>query len=169
VAAASAAARANAALVADRSEGAYAVLKGEAVARPRRKGKILLTLGILAAAAAAAAMVFKKSAPREDPWATPLEDPYTAPTSGRDSTAAARDKVASLADTAKEKASQAAEAAKEKASDAKDKAAGAAASAKDKVSSKSDEAGEKAADTVDDFSGNPDDTQGTTGTPGNIG
>ena len=122
VAAASAAARANAADVADRSGGAYAVLKGEAVAKPRRKGKMLLTLGILAAAAAAAAVVFKKSAPREDPWATPLEDPYTAPGAGRESTTtAARDKVASLSETAKEKASSVAGAAKEKAADAKDK------------------------------------------------
>jgi hypothetical protein len=107
VAAASAAAKEGASDAADRSSDAFAVLKGDAVAkRPRRKGRLLLFV-TLAAAAAAAVAAFRKSAPREDPWATPLDDPYTAPATGRDSSVSATDKVHQLADAAKEKAGEA--------------------------------------------------------------
>jgi hypothetical protein len=160
VAAASAAARANAVDLTDRSGDALSVLKGEAVAKPRhRKGKVLLTLGILAAVAAAAAAFFKKSAPREDPWATPLGDTYTAPgTTGAgasgSATATAKDKVTSLAETAKDKATAAAETAKEKASEVAD-------AAKEKAGKKDEDT--TAVTPVDDVTGMP--TGATTDTP----
>ncbi|WP_029210860.1 hypothetical protein [Arsenicicoccus bolidensis] len=52
-------------------------LKKELKARERKQGKLLVTLGLLATAAAVAAVVYKKTAPQDDPWATPLADPYT--------------------------------------------------------------------------------------------
>lgn len=52
-------------------------LKKELKARERKEGKLLVTLGLLATAAAVAAVVYKKTAPQDDPWATPLADPYT--------------------------------------------------------------------------------------------
>jgi hypothetical protein len=83
-AAASAAARDE---VVSRGAGAAAVVSGDAVAKPKRKkkGKVMLTLSLLGAAAAGAAAFLKKSAPKDDPWATPLEDSYTAPSNGRHS------------------------------------------------------------------------------------
>jgi hypothetical protein len=70
-----------------RGADAVAVISGDAVASPRHKKrrKVVLTLGLLSAAGAAAAAFMKKSAPKDDPWATPLEDPYVAPSSGRHS------------------------------------------------------------------------------------
>jgi hypothetical protein len=67
--------------------GAAAVVKGDAVAAPKRKkrGRVLMTLGLLGAAAAAVTSFLKKSAPKDDPWATPLTDPYIAPSNGRHS------------------------------------------------------------------------------------
>ena len=64
-----------------RGAGAAAVVSGDAVAKPKRKkkGKAMLTLSLLGAAAAGAAAFLKKSAPKDDPWATPLEDSYIAP------------------------------------------------------------------------------------------
>src|SRR5689334_8150197 len=152
VAAASAAAKSTATEVAgetaDRSGGAFAVLKGDAVAKKSgRKGKFLIGLGVLAALGAAFA-AFRKSAPREDPWATPLDDPYTAPSSGRASTTG--EKVSHLADVAKDKAAGAAEVVKDKASDAKDKAASVAADAKDKATSQGKHAAGAAADATAD-------------------
>jgi len=44
-----------------------------------------MTLGLLGAAAAAVTSFLKKSAPKDDPWATPLTDPYIAPSNGRHS------------------------------------------------------------------------------------
>jgi hypothetical protein len=82
-AAASAAARDEAV---SRGAGAAAVISGDAVAAPKRKGKkgkVMLTLGLLSAAGAGIAAFMKKSAPKDDPWATPLEDPYVAPSTGR--------------------------------------------------------------------------------------
>jgi len=68
-----------------RGSGAAAVISGDAVAKPKHKKKrrILLVLGFLGAAAAAAAAFMRKSAPKDDPWATPLADPYVAPSTGR--------------------------------------------------------------------------------------
>jgi hypothetical protein len=147
VAAASTAARLAAEETVDRAPDAFAVLKGEALATPvksrKPKGRMLITLGILAAVAAVAAALVKRSAPREDPWATPIEDPYTASTAGQTST---KEKVTSLADTAKEKA------------------AGLAASAKEKVGGRGEEAPETTTiNTVDEVTGQP--TAATTETP----
>ena len=158
VAAASAAARANATDLTDRGGDALSVLKGEAVAKPKRSGgKVLITLGILAAVAAAAAAFFKKSAPREDPWATPLGDSYTAPSAtgtAGSGVASAKDKVTSLAGTAKDKAAAAAETAKEKAAEVAD-------AAKQKAGGK-DEEDTTSITAVDDVTGQP---TGTTDTP----
>ncbi len=73
-----------------RGTDAAAVISGDAVASPKRKkkGRVLLTLGLFAAAAAAAGAFMKKSAPKDDPWATPLADPYVAPSAGRHSSVA---------------------------------------------------------------------------------
>lgn len=60
---------------------------GKVKLRPEKKGgKGLILLGTLAAAGAVALIVFQQSKPKDDPWATPLADPYTPPTTGRDST-----------------------------------------------------------------------------------
>jgi hypothetical protein len=64
-----------------RSQGAAAVISGEATAstKRRKRSRVLLTLSILAAAAAGAMAFLKKSAPKDDPWTTPLADRYTPP------------------------------------------------------------------------------------------
>ena len=75
-----------------RGSGAKSVLVGEAVAKHKRHlgkgGKLALVAGILAALGAAAAYFVKRSAPQDDPWATPLQEPYVPP-AGVDSTPAA--------------------------------------------------------------------------------
>jgi len=75
-----------------RGSGAKSVLVGEAVAKHKRHlgkgGKLALVAGILAALGAAAAYFVKRSAPQDDPWAVPLQDPYVPPASV-DSTPAA--------------------------------------------------------------------------------
>jgi len=78
-----------------RGAGAAAVISGDASAAPKRKkkGRVLLILGLFTAAAAGAAAFMKKSAPKDDPWATPLAEPYVAPSTGRHSS------VAPVADT----------------------------------------------------------------------
>jgi hypothetical protein len=96
-AAASAAAREEALAVgheaATRGAGAKMVLTGEAVAKQKRSfglgGKVGLIVGIVAIVGAAAAYFVRKSTPKDDPWATPLQDPYVAPAVGVDSTLAA--------------------------------------------------------------------------------
>ncbi len=54
-----------------RSGGAVAVLKGDAVAKPRRRGRKLLLFSGLVAAVGAGVAVFKKKADQDDPWAVP--------------------------------------------------------------------------------------------------
>src|SRR5450759_5110586 len=73
--------------VVSRGSGAAAVVSGNAVAVPKRKKcrRVLMALGLIGAAGAAAAAFMKKSAPKDDPWATPLADPYVAPPTGRHS------------------------------------------------------------------------------------
>lgn len=73
--------------VVSRGSDAAAVVRGDAVAKPKRKkrGRVLMTLGVLGAAGAAVTSFLKKSAPKDDPWATPLTDPYIAPSNGRHS------------------------------------------------------------------------------------
>jgi len=69
-----------------RGAGAASVISGEAVAKPRRtkkKGRVLFALGLVGAAGAAASAFMKRSAPKDDPWATPLTDRYVAPSNGR--------------------------------------------------------------------------------------
>jgi hypothetical protein len=86
-----------------RGAGAAAVLSGDAVASRRchKKGKVLLTLGLLAGGAAAAVAAFlKKSAPKDDPWATPLASPSVATTPGRHSRVEPVDEAIGLVDDA---------------------------------------------------------------------
>jgi hypothetical protein len=73
-----------------RGQGATAVISGDAIASPKhaKKSRVLLTLGVLAAAAGAAMAFLKKSAPMDDPWTTPLATPYVAPSADRRSPAA---------------------------------------------------------------------------------
>jgi len=85
-----------------RGAGAAAVISGDAVASPRRKkkGRVLLALGLLGAAAAGAAAFMKRSgAPKDDPWATPLADPYVAPSPGRHTGVASDGDVSAAANT----------------------------------------------------------------------
>ena len=71
----------------NRGAGAAAVISGDASATPKRKkkGRVLMILGLLTAAAAGVAAFMKNSAPKDDPWATPLSDPYVPPSAGRHS------------------------------------------------------------------------------------
>ncbi|MDQ1535921.1 MAG: hypothetical protein QOE58_314 [Actinomycetota bacterium] len=63
-----------------RGQGAAAVITGDAVAAPKgRKRRALVFLGLASATAAAAVKVMKRSAPKDDPWTTPIAEPY-APT-----------------------------------------------------------------------------------------
>ena len=82
-----------------RGAGAASVISGDASATPKRKkkGRVLLILGLFAAAAAGVAAFMKKSAPKDDPWATPLADPYVAPSTGRHSSVAPTDEIADAA------------------------------------------------------------------------
>ncbi len=103
-AAASAAARDE---VVSRGQGAAAVISGDAVATPKggKKRKALLVLGLIGAAGAAAMTVMKKSAPKDDPWTTPLADTYGSASNGQHSAGAtagaASAKVTEEADAAK--------------------------------------------------------------------
>ncbi len=136
VVAASNAARDQAIVVSDRAPKALSVLKGESVAQPARRGrsrgKVFIALGVLAAIGAAVAALMNRK-PKDDPWAAPLSDTYTAPGSSSSSASrvsdlkdraaetasAAKDKAAGVVATAQEKASAVAGAAKEKASSAR--------------------------------------------------
>jgi len=83
-----------------RGAGAAAVISGDASAKPKRKKKgrrLLLILGLFTAAAAGVTAFMKKSAPKDDPWATPLADPYVAPSTGRHSSVAPTDGIADAA------------------------------------------------------------------------
>jgi hypothetical protein len=63
-----------------RGQGAAAVISGNAVAAPKgRKRRVLLGVGVVSATAAAAVKLMKKSAPKDDPWTTPLADPWKTP------------------------------------------------------------------------------------------
>ena len=111
IAAGAAAARESASEAAERAPDAYAVLKGDAVAKKGGKGKWILLLGALAAGAAV--MAWRKSNERPDPWAT--AGSYTPPKP-------VSEKVSDLAGAAKEKATEVKDAAAEKAGELKDKA-----------------------------------------------
>jgi hypothetical protein len=87
-----------------RGQGAAAVLSGDAVAQPKgkKKRKMLLALGVVAGAAAAAVSVMRKSAPKDDPWTTPLADPSLAASNGRHSATSQVDEAADAATSASE-------------------------------------------------------------------
>jgi hypothetical protein len=56
----------------ERSKGAAAVLRGDAVAKPKkRRGRRFLVFAMVAAAIGAAVAAFKSRAPKDDPWAIP--------------------------------------------------------------------------------------------------
>ena len=131
IAAGAAAAKETAAETADRAPDAYAVLKGDAVAKKGGKGKWILLLGALAAGAAV--MAWRKSNERPDPWAS--AGSYTPPKS-------TSEKVHDLAGAAKEKAVDV----KDKAADVKDAAVEKAGELKDKAVDAKDAATAKAAD-----------------------
>jgi colicin import membrane protein len=146
IAAGAAAARETAAEAAERAPDAYAVLKGDAVAKKGSKGRWILLLGALAAGAAV--MAWRKSNERPDPWAT--AGSYTPPKP-------VSEKVSDLAVAAKDKAAEVKDAAVDKAGELKDKASGAAGAAKDTASDATaaatgaaKEAKDKAADKVRD-------------------
>jgi hypothetical protein len=144
IAAGAAAAKESAAEAAERAPDAYAVLKGDAVAKKGGKGKWILLLGALAAGAAV--MAWRKSNERPDPWAT--AGSYTPPKP-------VSEKVSDLAGAAKEKAAEVKDAATEKAGELKDKATEAKGAAASKASgAKAAAAKDKAADTT------PSDTTG---------
>ena len=122
VAAGAAAAKETAVEAADRAPDAYAVLKGDAVAKKGKSGTWLLVLGALAAGAAVVA--WRRSNERPDPWAS--AGTYVPPKS-------ATEKVSELAGAAKEKAADVKDTVVEKAGGLKDKAADAKDSASDRV------------------------------------
>ena len=93
IAAGAAAAKESAAGAAERAPDAYAVLKGDAVAKKGGKGKWILLLGALAASAAV--MAWRRSNERPDPWAT--AGTYTPPKSTSET-------FGEVAEAAKEKA-----------------------------------------------------------------
>ena len=84
-----------------RSQGASAVLSGDAVAsaKHKKKGRVLLILSVLAGTTAAAMVFLKKSAPKDDPWTTPLADRYVSPPTVRHPAAAPDDEVTATAAT----------------------------------------------------------------------
>lgn len=67
-----------------RSHGAAAVISGAAVASPKggRKKQLLILLGLVGAAGAAVAAFMKQSAPKDDPWTTPLASDTVASPNG---------------------------------------------------------------------------------------
>ena len=80
-AAAASAAAANGAK--ERGEGAAAVLKGEAVAKPKHRKRTFLLFTLIGAGAAAGVAAWKRSQPQNDPWATPSTAPtWASPTTG---------------------------------------------------------------------------------------
>ena len=123
IAAGAAAAKESAAEAAERAPDAYAVLKGDAVAKKGGKGKWILLLGALAAGAAV--MAWRRSNERPDPWAT--AGSYTPPKS-------TSEKVSEVAEAAKEKAAEVKDAAVEKAGELKAKATDAKDTAGSKAS-----------------------------------
>jgi len=77
-----------------RGQGAAAVISGDSVAKPKgKKRRVLLALGLIGAAGGAAMAVMKRSAPKDDPWTTPLADPGVATSNGRHSATARVDEA----------------------------------------------------------------------------
>ncbi len=88
-----------------RGQGAASVMSGNSVATAKggRKKWVLLIVGLLGGAAAAAMAVMRRSAPKDDPWTTPLEDRYHAAPNGRHSSTSP---VAGVADMARAAATE---------------------------------------------------------------
>jgi hypothetical protein len=149
VAAGALAAKDQAAETAHRAPDAFAVLKGEANAKPKRKvGPWILVAAL--AGAAAAVLVGRRRSVAPDPWAIPVDDPYAAPSAGASGTGASfTDKAAAAAGAAKDKASEVKDAAADKAADVKDAVADKAADVKDAVADKVAGAKDTAADAAD--------------------
>jgi hypothetical protein len=150
IAAGAAAARETAAVAAERAPDAYAVLKGDAVAKKSGRGRWILLLGALAAGAAV--MAWRKSNERPDPWAT--AGSYTPPKP-------VSEKVSDLAAAAKEKATGVKDAAVDKAGELKHKAGDATDTAKHKAGDATDAVKDKALDAETAVS----DPSGTAGDP----
>ncbi|MBB2987282.1 ElaB/YqjD/DUF883 family membrane-anchored ribosome-binding protein [Terracoccus luteus] len=138
----------------DRARGAYHVLRGDAVAKPRSgKGKWLIVIG-LGAALLAGAAAFRKQRQADDPWATPLDNGSGTWSSAGDSTATTgaslKDKAGSALDDAKDKLGDAADKAKDKAGDLAAKGQSALADAKDRSGELVDDANDKVDDLAAD-------------------
>jgi hypothetical protein len=72
----------------DRGKGAAAVMTGDAVASPKRSmmgrmRRVLMVFALLGTIAAGVATFMKRSAPKDDPWTTPLADSYASTPNGR--------------------------------------------------------------------------------------
>lgn len=72
----------------DRGKGAAAVMSGDAVASPKRSvmgrmSRVMMAFALLGAIAAGVTTFLKRSAPKDDPWTTPLADPYVSAPNGR--------------------------------------------------------------------------------------
>lgn len=101
LAASATAARAAGDSLADHAPAAFAAAKGGKVKKQKKGGKLLMLVGLGLAGFAAYQARQKSGGAKKDPWAVPAGDPYTAPTSGRDSSLAA--KATAVAEAAKEK------------------------------------------------------------------
>ena len=161
IAAGAAAAKESAAEAADRAPDAYAVLKGDAVAKKGGKGKWILLLGAIAAGAAV--MAWRKSNERPDPWATAGSYTPPKPVSEKvsDLAGAAKEKAADVKDAAVEKAGEL----KGKAVDGKDAAADKAAGAKGAAADKAADVKDAAADAADDLTDAADEAADDTAVP----
>jgi hypothetical protein len=136
---AAAQAKETAAVGGHRAHDAYAVLKGDAVAKQRRgKGRWLIAIGLSAAVVAAVA-AFRKQKQADDPWATPLDTRTGAGGLGSDA-ATLKDKAAEQVGHAKDAVSDAASKAKEKGADLAAKGQSAIADAKDRSGEAVDDA-----------------------------
>lgn len=83
-----------------RGQGAAAVIAGGSVAKPKgKKRRVLLAMGLIGAAGGAAMAVMKRSAPKDDPWTTPLADANVAASNGKHSPAARLEDVAPRTDS----------------------------------------------------------------------
>lgn len=141
-------ARESASLGGDRARDALLVLRGEAVAKPvrRGRGKWLIGIGLVAAGLAAVA-AFRKQQQANDPWATP--DPSATQVANMGGTYGApgahEAPGSSLKDKAAEKMGQAKDAVSDTAAKVKDKASDLAAKGQSAVTDAKDRSGESAA------------------------
>jgi hypothetical protein len=71
-----------------RGQGAAAVMSGDAVASPKhsfvgRMKRVMMAFALLGAIGAGVATFLKRSAPKDDPWTTPLADAHLSSANGR--------------------------------------------------------------------------------------